>query len=405
MRIVHFCGPKLALLSKDELKKELDMVNGLEQGIPLMGVSENGIKLDFNMGLRLRIPKGTYHVKIWDSSSNIVFFDNDISDVVIISAEKFFVKWEVEVCTGDLKVFYHRYNAKDKNVLFSYPISGMGDRIVLFPYMESFRVFHGCQAYYQIENDMQELLKLYYPDAKTLDAATNIDLYATYYLAPTFYNIFSSEEIRTLPMEYLGRELLGIEHGIKKKFFPTSPRIIDEPYVCIAVQASNTSKTWLNPYGWDMVVEYLQSIGYRVLCIDKDREQTDHGNTVRMPINAEDFTGAHPLSQRINILAYADFFIGLSSGLSWLANAVGIPVIMISGITAPWFEFDNPYRVINRLVCHGCHNDVKVPWPKFEYCPYKDNYKDKYECSKKISAMQVIEKINQLLMRKEDSEV
>ena len=45
----------------------------------------------------------------------------------------------------------------------------------------------------------------------------------------------------------------------------------------------------------------------------------------------------------------------------------------------------------------GCHNDVKVPWPKFEYCPHKDNYEDKYECSKKISAMQVIEKIDELL--------
>ena len=62
------------------------MINGLED-LPLMVIVENGIKLDFNMDLRLRIPKGAYHVKIWDVSSNILFFDSDAYNVTIISAE------------------------------------------------------------------------------------------------------------------------------------------------------------------------------------------------------------------------------------------------------------------------------------------------------------------------------
>lgn len=401
MNIIHFGGPGLALLSQTRLKEEMSVVHEMEFSIPLMGIKNNkGIQLDFNMGLRLYIPKGIYYVKIWDASSNVLFFDDKVSDVLLISAEKFYVNWEVNVFKNGQLIFEHRFDAKGKNVLFFYPTSGMGDRIALFPYMEAFRLHHKCHAYYEVDAYMCELIDLYYPYTKKLNDEARGDLYATYYLAPTFNHMFSSEEVRKQPIEYMGREMLGIEKGVKKKFFPTSNRSIVEPYVCIAVQASNTAKTWLNPHGWDIVVEYLKNKGYRVLCIDKERQQTDHGNTVCMPTNAEDFTGDMPLSQRVNLLAYADFFIGLSSGLSWLANAVGIPVVMISGITASWAEFDNPYRVVNRLVCHGCHNDIKVPWPNFEYCPYKVNPADKYECSKKISAIQVIEKINLILNNK-----
>ena len=116
-----------------------------------------------------------------------------------------------------------------------------------------------------------------------------------------------------------------------------------------------------------------------------------------MPEGAEDFTGDLPLRERINLLAYAEFFIGLGSGLSWLAWAVDIPVILISGITATWFEFDTPYRIANKLVCFGCHNDTTIKWGDYEKCPRHKNTTRAYECSTKISAQQVIDAIDQLL--------
>ena len=52
-------------------------------------------------------------------------------------------------------------------------------------------------------------------------------------------------------------------------------------------------------------------------------------------------------------------FIGLSSGLSWLAWAAGTPVVLISGFTHPTNEFTTPYRVINWHTCNSCWNDVR----------------------------------------------
>jgi len=205
--------------------------------------------------------------------------------------------------------------------------------------------------------------------------------------------------MRIVPMEKQGQYIFGLT-AEKIIYHPTKPRQIQEPYVYISVQTSSTVKTWLNPNGWSAVIDYLKSLGYRVLCIDKDVEQTDHDLTVKMPEGAEDFTGNVPLSERVNLLAYADFFIGFSSGLSWLAWAANCPAILISGITPPWYEFSTPYRIVNRLVCFGCHCDTTITWGKWEYCPNFAGTDRAYECSKKISARQVINAINQLISDK-----
>ena len=47
-------------------------------------------------------------------------------------------------------------------------------------------------------------------------------------------------------------------------------------------------------------------------------------------------------------------FIGVSSGLSWVANACNIPVIMICNITYPRHEFYTKYRVQPTFGCQGC---------------------------------------------------
>lgn len=101
------------------------------------------------------------------------------------------------------------------------------------------------------------------------------------------------------------------------------------------------------------------------------------------------FDGQASETDRVNMLAYADFFIGLSSGLSWLAHAAGCPVVMVSGITLPHSEFDTPYRVQNRQVCHGCYNDLRVDWRE-DKCPYHKGTAREYECSKKITPQMVI---------------
>jgi autotransporter strand-loop-strand O-heptosyltransferase len=90
----------------------------------------------------------------------------------------------------------------------------------------------------------------------------------------------------------------------------------------------------------------------------------------------------HILSSRL--------FIGLSSGLSWLAWAYDVPVVMISNFTKSWNEFDC-YRVDNPAGCNGCFNifqNIK------SHCPIFEGTLRENECHKKITPEMVIQKIN-----------
>ena len=55
--------------------------------------------------------------------------------------------------------------------------------------------------------------------------------------------------------------------------------------------------------------------------------------------NIIDLTGDKPLMDRAQVLNGADFFVGVSSGLSWLSWGVGTHTFLISDVTQLNHEF------------------------------------------------------------------
>ena len=136
-----------------------------------------------------------------------------------------------------------------------------------------------------------------------------------------------------------------------------------------------------------------------MLCIDRERVTVNGDFENVMPAGAEDFTGDLPLQQRVDLLGHADFFIGLSSGLSWLAWGTGTPVILISGFTLPLTEFYTPYRVIQYNSCYGCWNDSRIDLNMKDvlYCPKHGGTKRAFECSRFITPEYVCKTIDRLM--------
>ncbi|MBQ9478904.1 MAG: autotransporter strand-loop-strand O-heptosyltransferase [Selenomonadaceae bacterium] len=410
--VQYFCGQRLLMHTREYIQQSLALVS---DEFPIVGaVGVKGVKLDFNCGLRLQIPKGNWHVRISDGASGLLFIDRDASAVTLISLEKFYVEWDITLWFKGRQVLHHRFDPRGRKVHFNLSKT-LGDNIILLPYIEEFRRTFECDVTCRMPEPYHDIVRKYFPRFRlTNDFRKSpppplpppADTYACYYMSAWMARpTAATGDMRSMPLTLIGRMVLDtpkLKTPSKVIYRPTKPREIAEPYVCIGVQASSNPKCWLNPNGWDQVVDYLKSIGYRVLCIDRDRSHTDHDMTVEMPEGAEDFSGDYTLIDRVNQLAYADFFIGLSSGLSWLAWSVDIPVVLISGFSEPWCEFDTPYRVNNPLVCHGCFNHRPNETHMILDCISRDDLGErKYECSKKISARMVIEAIDRLIADKQ----
>ena len=397
-----FYGPSLTFLPKEILAKILSYFhsNPLTNS-PIRGrVGNTNLMMDFNFGFRLEVPPGEkYFVQVRDYYNEINLFSEEIENTTLISSEKFFVHWQVQIFKDGQQIINYKFDPRGQRIHFIFH-QALGDNITLFPYMDEFRKAYNCQISCSIPTYLQEIVKTYYPHIPITEELPP-DTYATYYMAACInVPIAAHWDSRAVTLTDVGHTILSdskIKKPDKVVFHPTKPRQIMEPYVCIAVQASTTAKSWMYPGGWEMVVDHLKQKGYRVLCIDKDRECTNYGNTVTMPANAEDFTGNVPLMDRVNMIAYADFFVGIGSGLSWIAWSLNVPVVLISGISEIWAEFYTPYRVINNMVCHGCFNELRVDLADCYHCKRYANTDRQFECSKRISPARVLEAVDRAI--------
>jgi len=111
-----------------------------------------------------------------------------------------------------------------------------------------------------------------------------------------------------------------------------------------------------------------------------------------------DKSGDIPLSDRISDIAFADYFIGVGSGLSWLAWAIGTRVMMISGFSKPFTEFnENCDRIFNESVCNGCFNTHKLDPGDWRWCPLQKGTPREFECTKVITEHQIIKVLKERL--------
>jgi autotransporter strand-loop-strand O-heptosyltransferase len=363
-----------------------------------------GIRFDFNDGCRVTLPEGEHpwRVRLSDLDTGNILFETELKSGRVNSTKRYFVRFRIEVWQQGESVFRHDYCAADREVLIRFPVDTLGDPLGWFPYAVKFKELHGCRLSCAIGAKLIPLLRDAYPDITFL-TEKEIDperFYATYAIAVFFQNSAIYDHKDFVPCDF---RLVGLHRaagyilGVDPAEVP--PRIaiaddsrpLDRPYVCIAVQSTLQSKYWNNPTGWSEIVGFLEQAGYRVVCIDQKRTHGKGLVWTHIPHGAQDETGDRPLVERARWLKHAEFFVGLSSGLSWLAWAVGTPVVMISGVTHPWTEFATPFRVINYHVCNSCWNDPLVRYMRDDFltCPRHQDTPRQFECTRLITAEQV----------------
>lgn len=369
-----------------------------ESGLP-------GVKLDFNYGARIVLPDDAdYHVRLTDQDTSSILYEADARGAMITSTKKYYINFKVEIWKDGKLALTHNLDLKGKKVHIKFPVGTLGDILAWFPYAEEFRKKHQCQVCCSMSEEIGQLFAPAYPDITFLPPDTfPPDCYATYYMGiffPADDRFHQPTDFRVIGLALNIPYILGLDVVERRPILtPSKKRPIKEPYVCIAAQATSHAKYWNNTRGWMETIDFLKALGYRVLCIDKEKVHGSGRHWHTIPYGCEDFTGSLPLQERVDMLAHADFFIGLSSGLAWLAWGAGTPVIMVSGFTLPYNEFYTPYRVINFHVCNGCWTDSSEEFKHadFGWCPRHAGTEREFECTRFISSGQVCQTIQRLM--------
>ena len=373
--------------------------------------AEDGILFDFCYGARIYFPQSpeekTYLLKLVDLDSGLVIFNGTVkSGDYFVSPKRYFVRYGFQITeySSGKRVFQHKMDLSQQLVYINFPVTTLGDTLAWYRAVEIFERKHNCFIAVKVASYIEELLQKSHPGHVFLKSDEVVEnAYAAYTMA-IFHNDEEKDnapdDYRQMPLHKYAGGILGVDVDDIPCDIAYSQDDWDlrEPYVCIATQASGGCKMWNHPTGWDTVCDFLIKNGYRVIDIDRDAVAGSGIIWNKIPRKAEDWTGNKPLTERASVISNAKFFIGLGSGLSWLARCCGTPTVLISGFSEPWGEFDTPYRVINKTVCHGCFNDTRYKFENadFQWCPRFKNTHRHWECQRAITPQMVIDKIKEI---------
>ena len=413
--------------------------------------ADNGICYDFNYGARVLIPAAINNVEITiiDTATGTIHLKEQIGndphkDLIFQTKIKYFVRWEIIVNdTLNGKIYLdHTLNLNDEAVAIQMPIGALGDTMAWYKWIEYFAMCNKSFIDVCINPNVHEIFDIEHfliSDVKFLnkdESSFNANkYYATYRIGMFYGENKETDDYYNQPIDYrvcglsnIAAHILGIPYDDIIKFQHVKPQYderklwdidklktelgIKRPYIVIATKTTCYAKHWLNPFGWLDVIDHF-SKDYDIVCIDRDlicvgQNKDNPAQTAAFvtPPNCIIDAGSKPLMERLTLIKHAAAFVGLSSGLSWLAWLTETPVVMISNFTAPHNEFFTPYRIMNLGVCNSCWNDGKEKFinSDFFYCPRHRNDKKAWECQRMITSKTVIDTIQAALNRKVDNE-
>jgi len=344
----------------------------------------------------------TYTVRFIDKDMNYIAYETRLkNNNWAKSNRKWFTNWKIEVESYSGDKLEHHFDATNKRVFIVFESSSLGDTLAWIPYVEEFRKKHNCHVI--VSTFLNDLIQSEYPEIEFVSPGTTVhNLYALYRLG-CFYdeNGFDptkhKTDYRKLRLQELATDILGLD------FKEIRPRIhvknktkqIDGDYATIGIHSTAQLKYWNNGTGWQDTVDYLNSKGIKTVHISKQVGEY-MGN--HPPQNIIDKTGDLSLQDRMTDILNSKMFIGVSSGLSWVAWALGIPTILISGCTEEVHEpSNNVHRVINTNVCNSCFSNHYFDKGDWNWCPLHKGTERQFECSKQIPFSMVQPKIDEIL--------
>ena len=303
---------------------------------------------------------------------------------------EYYTKWNTKIWEEGTLIYDEFLNYKGKKVFISFDSASLGDTIAWIPYVLEFKKKHECDVVVSTHKNF--LFEKSYPELEFVLPGSTVNGIHGMYTIGWFYDEQKEPQMpNTIPLQKAATNILGLDfEEIKPRIsYNVGQRPYEQKYVTIATNSTSGCKFWTKE-GWQELIDHLHGLGYKVVNVSKEK------NPFR---NAQQINNTS-MENTMNVIHHSEFFIGLSSGLSWLAWGMGKHVVMISNFTEPDHEFtSNCTRIVNLSVCNGCWNNPIFKFDKgdWNWCPVHKGTDRQFECHKTITSKMVIDQIQHLL--------
>jgi autotransporter strand-loop-strand O-heptosyltransferase len=331
-----------------------------------------------------------YKVEFFDEKG-INRYSNEISVNHWVKLNRsYYTKWRAKITSNDQTIYEETLDLTNKRVYISFDSKSLGDSVAWIPYVLEFKKKHNCTVI--VSTFWNNLFEKTYPELEFIRPGVSVDNLNAMYNIGWYYNADREPEMpNTIPLQKTATNILGLDfEEIKPKIscnVGQSP--YSQKYVTIATNSTSGCKFWTREY-WQKLINHLNSLGYQVINVSKEDNPFDNASKIKDT----------SIENTMRVIHHSEFFIGLSSGLSWLSWGLGKHVVMISNFTEEDHEFtSNCTRIINKSVCNGCWNNPNFRFDKgdWNWCPVHKGTKRQFECHKSITPEMVINQIQHLL--------
>ena len=317
-----------------------------------------------------------FKVQFLDEKGSIAYENIIKANSWVKLNRQYFTAWTAKVWQDGHLIYKNTLNLTNKRVFIVIDSKSIGDTIAWSGYALKFQEKHNCHVI--MSSFWNKILD--YPELELVEPGATVNCYALYRIGWKWDENKEPVLCNTIPLQQAATNILGLEYTpIKPKLKDIYEILGNRPaYVAIATNSTMECKFWTKE-GWQEVINYFHGLGYDVYNVSKEDNPFENCTKIKDT----------SIRSTMDVIRGAKLFIGLSSGLSWLAWALNQKVVMISNFTEADHEFDC-YRVTKPDVCNSCWNDPNIKLdPFWDWCPRNKNF----ECQRSITADMVIEEI------------
>jgi autotransporter strand-loop-strand O-heptosyltransferase len=293
---------------------------------------------------------------------------------------RWYTKWTIKIWKDEKPYYEYTLDYTGKRVYIAFDSKSLGDSIAWMPYVLEFKKKHNCHVI--VSTFKNFLFKDAYPELEFIEPGQKADGIIGMYTIGWYYNPDKEPALcNTIKLQQAATNILGLDYQeLKPRLVYTPRNKFEGKIVTIATNSTAGCKFWTRE-GWQLVINFLHEKGYRVINVSLEDNPFDNCEPL------EDKS----MQNTMDAINASQIFIGLSSGLSWLAWAMNIPVVMISNFSEADHEFEC-IRITKTSVCHGCWNNAEYRFDPgdWNWCPVHKGTDRQFECQQKISAGDVI---------------